>query len=349
MFGCSDPEPTHKVLFKPKPKPEPKQKVSPVIGGSLLIMDEKKKKELIEQSYKKYKIKYGDRIIVNVTGHPGLSTSKSPSLVSKTVVSRNGTIQLPTIGIVKAVGLNSTELKDVIIKKLKKVLLHPDVTVSVVFVRKNRYTLIGEFVHTNAVIEKEYPMNLLEVIALGDGIKKDTADLRHAYVVRDNKKLPVNLFRLLNNGDLSQNIDMIDRDVVVVPNYKSDRYVYVYTKMSRASKARVPLYKGKLTLLQALSMSGLIETREEGLDIKNIYILRTEMDRVETFKVDAEKMFKGYTLPFELAGGDIVFIPKTKVADINTIVAHFFPIMQLINNTLNNIDMFYVDKNHGAW
>ncbi|MEA1955004.1 MAG: polysaccharide biosynthesis/export family protein [Campylobacterota bacterium] len=340
MFGCATAPENINISSTPvKVLKKSVNKASAVVDRSTMILKEKKRKELIEQSCDGYKIKTGDRIIVSVTGHPELSTSVSPSLSSKSFVNQNGTIQLPTIGIIYVAGKTTLEVKKDITKKLKKILFNPNVTVNSAFIRKYRYNLIGNFVNTET-IEKDYKMTLLEVISYGKGIKKETADLRHAYVIRNKRKLPVNLYRLLEKGDISQNIDMRDRDTVVVPSYQRDQFVYLFSKLSRAGKAQIPLIDGKLTLIQALSMSEVIEVKESQMDFNNIYVIRTEMDRVETFKIDAQKMFEGDILPFNLLGGDVVYIPKTKVGGINEVVSYFFPTLQLIYNILNNIQAY---------
>lgn len=339
IFGCSS---SDKVLRKSVNKINIIKntiKKSSIVKSNIMLLKEKKKRELIEESYNEYKIKIGDRLHIEVFGHPELSTSKTPSIISKTIVNSNGNIQLAKIGLLHVVGKGTEELREIITKKLSFFLVHPDVTVNAVFIKKNRYSLVGEFNKTQ-VIEKDYTMTLLEVISYGNGIKKKTADLRNAYVVRNKKVLPVNLYRLVEKGDISQNIDMRDRDTVVIPSYQSNQFIYIYSKVSKSTLPKIPLIDGKMTVLQAMAMSGLLDLKDTELDIKNVYVVRTEMDRIETFKIDVEKMLKGEAISFNLLGGDVIYITKSKVGTINQIVREFFPILSFINQTLMNIQQY---------
>ena len=333
IFGCStSSKGSHSVIYKPT------NQVSAIEDHSLLVLDAKKREELIKQTTKAYKIKTRDKLIISVFMHPELSTSSSALPASKTIVNADGTIQLPKLGVINVLGMSILELKKTITKKLKKILLHPDVTVAVAYPRKQRYFLVGEFKQTDA-IEGTYPMTLLELISLGKGIKNETADLRHAYVVRNNKKLPVNLYRLLEKGDLSQNIDMKNKDTVVIPN-NLDQFVYTFARVAQPVSSKIPLHNGKLTLVQALSMSKFLTSQQEIFDLKSVYVVRTEMDRIETFELNAYKMFKGEALPFELLAGDVVYVPKTRAGNINTFINQFFPTLQLIQESLNDINMY---------
>jgi len=332
LIGCTNTPKEHKVIYKDI------DKVSAIIAQKMMVMRDDKKKELIEQSKKSYKIRVGDKLIISVFGHPELSTSVNPSEASKTIVNLNGTIQLPTLGLLYAVGKSNEELRDIISTKLRKYLLHPDVTVSIAYIKKNRYYLLGEFLETGS-FEKEYPLTLVELLSLGKGIKYKTSDLRHAYVVRNKKKLPVNLYRLLKKGDMSQNIDMRSRDTIMIPS-SADQVVYMFGRIADVGLSKIPLVDGKLTLMQALSLSRFSASQEIHANIKTIYIVRTEMDRLETFVVNAEQMFRGETIPFDLVAGDVIYIPKSKMGTINTVISKLFPTLQLIHDTLTDIQMY---------
>jgi len=331
FLGCGSPAVTHKVIYKDN-------QVDPVIMRKTMVMDEKKKKELIEQAEKVYRINVGDKLIISVFEHPELSTSASPSEASKTMVNLNGNIQLPRLGLIHAAGKTVEELRTIITNRLKKYLLHPDVTVTTAYVKKSRYYLLGEFTETGS-FEKDYPLTLMELLALGKGIKYKTSDLRHAYVVRNNKKLPINLYRLLKKGDISQNIDMRDRDTIMIPS-SADQVVYMFGRVADVGLTKIPLVDGKLTLMQALTLSRFSDAQEVHANLKTIYIVRTEMDRIETFVVNAEEMFRGDTVPFELVAGDVIYIPKSKLGTINTVISKIFPTLQLIHDSLTDIQTY---------
>jgi len=333
MAGCIGSGDSHSVLYKPTLN----NKVTPVLDHKLMVMDEGVRKKLIEES-SEYRIKTKDKLTITVFEHPELSSMKSALPADKTIVNKNGTILLPKIGILHVRGKTIKELKDMITEKLKKILLNPDVTVSVAYPVKNRYFLVGEFKQTD-VIEGDYNMKLLELIALGKGINIETADLRHSYVVRNNKKLPVNLYRLIEKGDLSQNINVINGDTVVIPN-NMDQYVYVFARVAQSVTSKIPFNNGKLTLTEALSSARFLSSLHEITDLENVYVVRTEADRIETFELDAVDMFKGKTLPFNLVAGDIVYIPRTRAGNINTVINSLAPFLNNLEKSLSDINQF---------
>ena len=55
---------------------------------------------------------------------------------------------------------------------------------------------------------------------------QDLADLRHSFVMRQGQSLPVDFYRLLREGDTSQNIYLQPDDFVYVPSALSQQ-VYV--------------------------------------------------------------------------------------------------------------------------
>jgi len=61
------------------------------------------------------------------------------------------------------------------------------------------------------------------------GIGEELADLKHSFVLRQGKLLPVNFNRLLNEGDLAQNIYLEPDDFVYVPAGTA-RDVYVLAR-----------------------------------------------------------------------------------------------------------------------
>lgn len=336
-FGCSEVDSGPKVDFQ---SAITDQKGTALIDYNLMVMDEKEKAKIIEESRNDYRLKVGDKLVVSVYKQPDFSTSLSLDEARKTIVHKNGTIQLPQIGIMYVLDLTVREVRDLITEKLKKFLLHPDVIVSVGYHEKNRYYLVGEFSLTKSIeTEKDYKYRLLELISEGGGIKRETADLRKAYIARNNKKLPVNLYRLIEDGDLTQNIEMQDKDVVVIPRNTSN-FVYVFSSISQAMQGKVPLIDDKITLTQAIAISNQSTGLEQYENLNNIYVVRTEIDRIETFVLDAEKMFKGQSMPFYLMAGDIVYISKSKMGTINTVINYLFPVLEVIQATMNDINVF---------
>ena len=63
-------------------------------------------------------------------------------------------------------------------------------------------------------IKKNVP--ILHVLFLAGGLA-DGADMHSAFVIRGAERIPVNLWQLVQNGDLTQNVEIRSDDTIVVP------------------------------------------------------------------------------------------------------------------------------------
>ncbi len=328
ITGCN--EQKHKILYK-------EQKRSAIKEQKMHVLDEDTKRQLIEQKTKAYKLQTADRLIVNVIGHPEFSTlMRGGGEGERTVVDIDGYIQLPYIGRVKASDRTVTELTDDITKKLKQYLKFPEVNIVIAHFYGIRYYLLGEF-NKPGVKSSDRPLNLLEVLALADGVKLNTANLRKAYVVRNNQKLPVNLYRLIKDGDVKQNIPLVNGDIVMVMDNTNEVGYVVGEVQGQPAGRTVPFVNGELTILQAISFAGYSVGQEEYATLKNVHVIRPEADRVEHFLVDVDKILEGEALPFRLVPGDIVYVAKSNVGSFNLIIKKILPVLDLASKVLNPI------------
>ncbi len=324
-----------------RPPVTSKRLPSPVVSQQTEVLDPK----LIEAALaapqgEAYRVGPGDSLLVAVYGHPELSLAaytgggafNSPSARGTgLVVDNDGTIQLPLIGTVSVEGKTSEELRSFLEQALAVYVKDPSVTVQVLFAGSIRYHLLGQF--TNPGMKySDRPLHLLEGLTLGGSIKLDDASLRSAYVAREGKRLPVNFSRLIIDGDLKQNIKLQTGDVVVVPDQQNEQ-AFVFGGTGQGGAVAFP--RGKLTLLQALAKSGFGWKDQFQGRLSETRIIRSEGDRAELFVVDAEAIFEGEAAPFELAPGDIVFVPATTLTDWNQALAQLLPTLQTVSGVLN--------------
>ncbi len=154
---------------------------------------------------------------------------------------------------------------------------------------------------------------MLEALSLGGSIALERASLRNAYVARGDKRLPINFRRLLNEGDLRQNIHLRSGDVVFVPDNASEQaFVFGGVFGSNPRGGAVPFMNGHLDLLQALAAAGFGFRERAQSVLSETRVIRSEGDRGELFVVNVEKILDGDAAPFALEPGDIVFVPRTR-------------------------------------
>jgi len=300
-----------------------------------------------------YRVGPGDSLLVAVYGHPELSiaTYAGASVTSQTtrlaglVVDNDGTIQFPLIGSVQVAGKSSNELRIFLEKELASFINDPKVTVQVVITRSLRYSLIGQFSEPGLKFS-DRPVRLLDAFSLGGTIALEKASLRTAYVARDGKRLPVDFRRLVLDGDLSQNIPLRTGDVVVVPDRTSDQaFVFGAATGSGQRGGAVPFVNGRLNILQALALTGFAFRDHVQGSLSSTHVIRSSGDQAELFVVDAQRILDGEAAPFELAPGDVVYVPATALANWSEVMQEIVPTLQAVSGVLTPfVDIKYLSQ-----
>lgn len=316
---------------------------SPVISQQEEVLDPDLVKAEIEGPAKEaYRVGPGDTLLVVVFGHPELSigtyaggaTLSPTSRTAGLVIDNDGTIQLPLIGSVNVEGKTTNDVRTLLEEQLAKYVKDPHVTVQVIFNGSIRYYLLGQFTQPGVKFA-DRPMRLLEALALGGSVMFETASLRGAYLARGGKRLPINFYRLLRDGDMRQNIPLQSEDTIVVPDNRGEQ-VFVFAGAAGGAKGgAVPFVNGKLDLLQALAMAGIgYRERAQGR-LDQVHVIRSEFDRGKLFIVNAERILEGEAALFALAPGDIIFVPESRVTSWNELIGQFLPTLQAISAVLN--------------
>jgi polysaccharide export outer membrane protein len=163
---------------------------------------------------------------------------------------------------------------------------------------------------------------LLDAISAAGGIVSDKADLYMAYVSRNKQILPVNLKRLLDFGDMSQNMVMEDGDIIYIPNIEEKKY-YV---LGEVAKPGVVYYKDPVDIIEAIAQSGgfLITAQR-----KQVAVVRGDIRSPQIYEINLLAMMEGKSFSrFTLQKGDIVYVPTTYIADWNNFLNQLFPTFQ---------------------
>ncbi len=291
-------------------------------------------RELLKPRGIAYRLGPGDVVAIGVYLHPDLSVPPSGATAvgpPGAVVSNGGNLQLPLLGVVHVTGLTVSGLRAKLIHAYSRYLKEPSISVQVQEARSIRYYLLGQF-DAPGVKYSDRPLNLLEALALGGSIKFSDADLRGAYVLQGGHKLPLDFRRLLLDGDLNQNIALQSGDTIVVPSSASMR-VYVFGAVAKPGP--IAFVNGRLTLLQALSATGMDLSSLTVAKLRAVRVLRSSGTRGEYFVVDAARILEGRAAPFPLDSGDIVFVPQTLISTWNQAIQQLLPSLQTIGAVLN--------------
>src|SRR5437899_215569 len=128
----------------------------------------------------------------------------------------DGKISFPLVGEIRASGLTSSQLAKLLTTQLSKSVRNPNVSVVVREIRSLRVFFVGQVARPGV-----YPIKpgtpVLQALTLAGGAAAG-ADLSAAYIVRDKERIPLDLRRLIQDADLSQNVPLRTDDTIVVPD-----------------------------------------------------------------------------------------------------------------------------------
>ncbi len=155
--------------------------------------------------------------IIGVEDELQISVWREPELSTTVVVRPDGMITLPLINDVKAVGLKTEELQNVLMDKLKNFVNEPQVTVIVRSIRSRKVYLVGEVGH-QGTFTINGDMTALELLAAAGGVGP-FAKADAIYILREQngKKIRIPFHYKKAVAGKSENVVLQPGDVVVVP------------------------------------------------------------------------------------------------------------------------------------
>ncbi len=215
---------------------------------------------------KDYIIGIGDVLHIVVWGNKELEQD--------IVVRPDGRISFPLAGEMDAKGLSVPQLTEKITARLSDAVKGPNVSIIVKEVKSFRVFVLGE-VKKPGVYPIDASTPVLEALTLASSTT-DNADLPAAYVIRGDQKIPVDLRKLIQGGDLSLNIPLQPGDTVVVPQVTIganpqemyDQRIYI---LGKVQKPGVYTIKKNVPILHALFLAGGLV---DGADMAAAFVVR---------------------------------------------------------------------------
>lgn len=186
-----------------------------------------------------------------------ISVFEYPDLTTEVRVSEDGKITFPLLGEIEAKNLSTRQVEKAIAEELAKakIVKDPQVSVFVQQYRGRKVTVIGEVVKPGQY-EIAGPTSILDTISLAQGMSQNAGFMLTVFRKEPGpdgsdltQKIRVDVDRLLNGGDLSQDIPLQNGDVIYVPK----SVFYIYGEVNRPGAYR--LDKG-LTVKRAIALAG---------------------------------------------------------------------------------------------
>jgi len=213
----------------------------------------------------------------------------------------DGKTSLPLVGEIQAAGKTVQELQDYLSAVYSKTVKGAAVTVIVREIKSRPVYFVGGFGKTGP-IQIMRDLTLLQAISIVGGVSP-TADAEKSFILRKDKVIPVDFTKLVQKGDLTQNIKLEPGDTVVAP--VAD-VVYLQGEIKSVGAIK---YTQQLTLMRAITQGGGLTPMASG---GRVDILRGKGEKRERIRVDVDKMLRA---PDEnndvpLKPDDIIFVPQ---------------------------------------
>ena len=189
-------------------------------------------------------------------------------------------------------------------------------------------TILGE-VNRPGRYKVRQRTTLLDALAVAGGLKRETAALDIAYVARHNSILPVNFKRLIDLGDMVQNILLEDKDIINIPSNRENK-VFIMGEVKRPGVFR---FVDPMDVIEAISEAGGFLTTANR---KQVVVVRGGLQEPKVYAINALQMMKGMThRRFTLHRYDIVYVPRTSIADWNVFISQLLPTITFTNAVKN--------------
>jgi protein involved in polysaccharide export with SLBB domain/capsular polysaccharide biosynthesis protein len=254
----------------------------------------------------------GDVLRIGLYGEPVTSRAE-------VTVQPDGRINFLEAHDVVANGLTIDQLREEIDRKLGEFRRSPRTMVTPVAFRSKKYHMLG-LVSQKGSFTLDRPMTVVEAVARARGFETsatsgdvvETADLQHAFLIRNGQRKPVDFDRLFSAGDLSQNIPVEPGDYFYFPPADL-REVYVLGQVMHPGPATL---SEQSTSLRAIATRGGF-TRKAWRD--RVLVVRGSMSNPQPMVVNLSDVLEGRAPDIALEPHDIVYVaarPWSKAEDL---------------------------------
>ncbi len=258
----------------------------------------------------------GDRLAIDIAGQPDSRV--------ETLVGPDGKVYYEMLGGIDVWGKTLSQARGAIEDGLKEYYRDaPRVNLTLQEVGSKRVWILGRL-GTPGLYPLNGPTTLLDAISAAGGPAsgqtvaqlstggtvtmanplRNAGDLSQAFVVRKGQPLPVNVQRLLQDGDMSQNIYLEPDDLIYLPSPRAQE-VYVLGAVAQARAVRMP---GQATLVSAIAAAG---GTGPNAHLTNVAVVRGGVTNPAIAIYDLKAIVSGQEPDVRLEPNDIVYVPRT--------------------------------------
>lgn len=278
------------------------------------------------EGVEEYKFDPGDTL--EITFWEGSQAKKEEILVRS-----NGTISFGFVEDLQVKGLTATELDRKLTRNLEEYVKKPRIDVVVKKYNSKYVQIVGAIqYHGPGTGPGKYKLlgksTVLEMIAQAGGPSKDAnlndVKIRH----KTGQLVTVNLYKTINQGDLTQNPVINSGDMVFVPNLSDEgNRVYVFGEVE--NPGAYTFSGSNYRLFDAISEAGGATVFASMGDTR---VVRGDPTSPEFINANLKRLIEegDQSQNMLLAGGDLVYVPRNGWGDINVINQRIRPLFELI-------------------
>ena len=282
-----------------------------------------------KRGYPEYKI--GPLDVLEITFRAG-----STHTTDTVVVRSDGTISFSYVDNLSAADLTARDLDEKLTERLSRFVRNPRVDIVVKEFKSRTALILGEvgalrlpyYEAGSGKVFLKGKTYLLDLLVTAGGYTKD-ADVKRVTLIRRGKTYYVNLYDIIYGGAIEQNVIVDDGDVVDVPELPVyGERIYVLGEVHR--QGVYPL-KDAPDLLAALSFAGsytLTAVEENTVIIRGYQPGKKPL--VLTADVNAILKKGDIAQNIALMDGDVVYMPRTTIGDINEFIINTVPLLEYL-------------------
>jgi polysaccharide export outer membrane protein len=320
---------TFPQALPPSPPPVPSELPPPVTENRTFVTLD---------GIRQYKIGPGDVLEIFITRGPTQEKFQTP-------VRANGRISV-SFAEVQVDGLTADQAAKELARALSVYFRNPQVEIQVKEYNSKKVSVLGAVGGAPrggiGTIPLTGRMTLLELIAKAGGLAPN-AGLDRVRVTRESgKSYTVNMFRYVQEGDLSQEFILDTGDVVFVPERVPGEERRVFLLGEVKTPGPVPFFPS-MTLAQLIAQVG---GWNDGALFEEARIIRSDAKVTEIIEIDLGRLILEGDRRIDqfLRPNDVVFIPRTRIANWNAFLAQLRPTLEFLTLSLQPLILYRTIK-----
>ena len=255
----------------------------------------------LQKPNKAYTLGPGDKLELEILGETGTRTD--------TFVTPDSKIYFDLLPGIDVAGKTTQQLQTELEAGLTQFYKQPQVAVTLREAISQRVWVLGRL-NAPGIYPIKQPMRVLDAVSQAGGLftsrftgtTEELADLKHSFMIRGGRTLPVDFEKLIREGDMTQNIYLEPNDYLYLPSSLTNE-VYV---LGAVTEPRPIGFMSDMNLMGALGR-GLGFT--PGADLTHVSIIRGSLTNPKIATVNALEVMNGKATNLRLEPGDIVYVP----------------------------------------